>query len=73
LQNITNQVQTVNLHFEQVSGLASSGRGGFDLITGQRFNIWRTRSLRLRPYQTLWLAEEGQLPESGSHGTGGLK
>lgn len=73
LQNITNQAQTVNLHFEEVSGLASPGRGWFDLIMGQRFNIWRTRSLRLRPYQTLWLAEEGQLPESGSHGTGGLK
>ena len=62
LHNVSDQVQPVDVDLSEVFG-AASGQV-IDLIGGERFNLnghpKRRQLLRLRPYQTLWLALHGK-------------
>lgn len=56
LQNVSSQPLSMAFDFDEVFGLLPKDSGLADLITGQRFKRERRGALRLRPYQTLWLA-----------------
>lgn len=58
LQNVSGAKQFAHVNLEKQFGAAPTGRYVIDLLNQQRFNLWRKRSIPLRPYQTLWLARE---------------
>ncbi|MDP2776210.1 MAG: hypothetical protein Q8O48_01090, partial [Anaerolineales bacterium] len=63
LQNVSNEIQTVKVDFEEVFGLELQGSWLLDLIQGKRFNIRRKTPLHLLPYQMRWLIREKKANE----------